>query len=219
MNNYEFTSETMTANGKTFPVSYSIHASAKAVTVFVDMGEDQKQARIRFDQTHPDFARVLVAAEAAAEAWKAKREGKTEERPEAVAEVVANDQPKAAPEAVETVEAVRDERPEIIPETEAEPDRPTVEELNAGKAARGPIPEKTFAGEAISGNGWSIVFDTGLNRTRVIVSEKLKEIAVPIIEAAGFYYSKVSGSWNKKLTHRAHRAALALADDLRTALA
>lgn len=87
------------------------------------------------------------------------------------------------------------------------------------KPARGPVKEKDFAGEAISGKGWSIVFDTGLNRTRVIVSDPLREKLAPMIENAGFFFSKNQNSWNKKLTHRAHRAALALADEIRAALA
>ena len=87
------------------------------------------------------------------------------------------------------------------------------------KSAHGPIPEKTWRNETISGNGWSIVFDAGCNRTRVIIADPVKAAARPIVEAAGFYYSRALDSWNKKLTHRAHRAALALADNLRAALA
>lgn len=444
MSNYEFTANTMTVNGKTFPVEFSI--STDSVTVFVEMGEGRKNEKIRFDNTHSDYEKVRTAAEAAAAAWKLKRESIAEKRPETVPESVAdaapadaetvrpeaiseteeteektmpvfeigydndgifsinmiqapdaetaraaaeahaarygytvayiselapcrvkenrekgmpfevveerpeiipeaesapevvkitpeelgefedewtcaqldaipdpdirekvaavvaafpavydrlydedregradysedvalfdawlktpvcrdfishcanvrgdifssdreaaafvaacrecnacreNERPETVPETeAETAEEIADERPENIPESaeaEAAPEdagadtgRPSREELNAGKATRGPVPEKNFAGEAISGKGWAIVFDTESNRTRVIISEKVKEIAVPIIEAAGFYYSKISESWNKKLTHRAHRAALALADDLRAALA
>ena len=87
------------------------------------------------------------------------------------------------------------------------------------KATRGPVPEKTFKNEVIAGNGWSIVFDAGCNRTRVIITDPVKAAAKPIVEEAGFYYSKAMDSWNKKLTFRARRAAVALADRLRAALA
>ena len=87
------------------------------------------------------------------------------------------------------------------------------------KATRGPVPEKTFINEVIAGKGWSIVFDAGCNRTRVIIAEPVKAAARPIVEAAGFYYSRQLDSWNKKLTFRAYRAANALADKLRAALA
>ena len=115
----------------------------------------------------------------------------------------------SAPAADETDTApAADERPETISAARA-PEKP----------ARGPAKEKDFAGESISGKGWSIVFDTGLNRTRVIVADPLRDKLSPMIENAGFYFSKAQNSWNKKLTHRAHRAALALADEIRTALA
>ena len=97
-----------------------------------------------------------------------------------------------------------------------------VQELTAAadpKATRGPVPEKTFINEVIAGNGWSIVFDAGCNRTRGIITEPVKAAARPIVEEAGFYYSKNMDSWNKKLTFRARRAALNLADKLRAALA
>ena len=87
------------------------------------------------------------------------------------------------------------------------------------KQARGPVPEKTFIGTSISGHGYSIVFDGGCNRTRVIVTDDVKEKARPIIEKAGFYYSAALDSWNKKLTFRAYRAAQALAAELEKALA
>ena len=87
------------------------------------------------------------------------------------------------------------------------------------KQARGPVPEKTFIGTSISGRGYSIVFDGGCNRTRVIVTDDVKEKARPIIEKAGFYYSAALDSWNKKLTFRAYRAAQALAAELEKALA
>jgi len=81
------------------------------------------------------------------------------------------------------------------------------------------VPEKTFIGTSISGHGYSIVFDGGCNRTRVIVTDDVKEKARPIIEKAGFYYSAALDSWNKKLTFRAYRAAQALAAELEKALA
>lgn len=113
--------------------------------------------------------------------------------------------------------------PEATPEASApapERKRPeTILKASPEKPPRGPAKEKDFAGESLTGKGWSIVFDTGLNRTRVIVAEPFREKLRPMIEAAGFYYSNAQNSWNKKLTHKAHRAAVALADNLRAALA
>ena len=112
----------------------------------------------------------------------------------------------------------QDPAPAAVPAPDAK--RPeTILKASPVKPPRGPAKEKDFAGESITGKGWSIVFDTGLNRTRVIVSEPVRETLRPIIEAAGFYYSNAQKSWNKKLTHKAHKAAVILADNLRAALA
>lgn len=127
------------------------------------------------------------------------------------------------------------ERPEIIPEPEAksenvrafdesEPHAATVEERHKiipepeatehpAEDRRAEIPEKTFIGECITGAGWCIVFDKALNRTRVIF-KNAPDAARAVILAAGFYYSYKTDSYNKKLTHRAHRAAEALARQL-----
>ena len=113
---------------------------------------------------------------------------------------------KTAAEAVKAAAAA--EVQEMTTAAEADP-----------KATRGPVPEKTFINQVIAGNGWSIVFDAGCNRTRVIISDPVKAAARPIVEEAGFYYSKTLDSWNKKLTFRAHRAAEKLAEKLRAALA
>lgn len=118
-------------------------------------------------------------------------------------------------DAIFPAKAEETERPETISAEETSaPDRAPID-----KPARGPAKPKEFAGEALSGKGWSIVFDTGLNRTRVIVADPLREKLAPMIENAGFFFSKSQNSWNKKLTHKAHRAAIALADNIRTALA
>ena len=155
--------------------------------------------------------------------------------PEAVSNIQQADAPTAAEPVQQTPTAAQDAPEEPTPETLEEiggeavkPDgapnvgpvqavQPTAED--DPKATRGPVPEKTFKNETISGKGWSIVFDAGCNRTRVIISDPVKAAARPIVEAAGFYYSRTLDSWNKKLTFRAYRAANALADKLRAALA
>ncbi len=82
------------------------------------------------------------------------------------------------------------------------------------KKTRGPVPDKTFIGDSIQGNGWKILFDKEAERTRVIFEGTPTDIARAILEEAGFYYSKAMNSWNKKLTFRAYRAAKAIAEKL-----
>lgn len=84
-----------------------------------------------------------------------------------------------------------------------------------GKQAHSPAPEKDFIGETITGNGWRIFFDGASNRTRVIFDSDPTDAARAALEKAGFYYSQTMNSYNKKLTFKAHRAALDLANELR----
>ena len=98
--------------------------------------------------------------------------------------------------------------------TEAEQETPA-----QAKQAHGPIPEKTFIGTAIEGARFKILFDAQTQRTRVIVPAEYRDAARATIEKAGFYYSAPLDSWNKMLTFRAYRAAVALAAELEKVLA
>lgn len=91
------------------------------------------------------------------------------------------------------------------------------EQGNDPKAARGPVPEKTFIGQTIQGAGWKIFFDGSAERTRVIFVSDPSVAVKKVVENAGFYYSAKMNSWNKKLTFKAYRAALALAKELKKA--
>lgn len=82
------------------------------------------------------------------------------------------------------------------------------------KQARGPVPEKTFINQTIQGNGWHILFDGTTSRTRVIFDGEPSEKVKKAVSEAGFYYSSVMDSWNKKLTFKAYRAAGELAKKL-----
>lgn len=75
-------------------------------------------------------------------------------------------------------------------------------------------PEKAFIGTTISGPGYKIYFDPDLQRTRIIYEIKPTAAAIAAIQAAGFYWSSVQKSYNKKLTFKAYRAALALNNTL-----
>ncbi len=73
---------------------------------------------------------------------------------------------------------------------------------------------KSWAGSSIVGDGWRIVFDAVEERTRVICAAPT-DAQKAAIEGAGFWWSPRMGSWNKKLTCKAYRAAVALAEELR----
>lgn len=86
--------------------------------------------------------------------------------------------------------------------------------IDPAKAARGPVPEKNFIGTTITGKGWRIFFDPEEERTRVIFEKVPTKEVREIVKAAGFYWAPNMGSWNKKLTFKAYRAAVALAGEL-----
>ena len=87
------------------------------------------------------------------------------------------------------------------------------------KNAHGPVPPKTFAGTQINGNGWKIRFDDKTGRTRVILTDGAPAVMQKLVTAAGFWYSPNQKSYNKKLSWKAYRAALKLAEQLKAAAA
>ena len=160
------------------------------------------------------------AQDAEQEQQPAEQAQELQEQPDETPAPTAREEPQE--QAQEPQTETPDDHSETTDETPAEQEQEPQEQEQPApdpKQARGPVPEKTFIGTSISGHGYSIVFDGGCNRTRVIVTDDVKEKARPIIEKAGFYYSAALDSWNKKLTFRAYRAAQALAAELEKALA
>lgn len=116
------------------------------------------------------------------------------------------------PDAAETISAEpaapaqAQDAAETIP---AEPAAPA----EAQDAARR-IPEKTFIGQSIVGKGWKILFDGNAERTRIIFDTEPVKAAVAALADAKFYYSPTMGSYNKKLTFKAYRAAVKVSETL-----
>ena len=73
---------------------------------------------------------------------------------------------------------------------------------------------KAWIGSTITGKGWRIVFDGDAQRTRVIFDAKPTAAQAAAVDAARFYYSPSTGSYNKHLTCKAYKAAQALAQTL-----
>ena len=202
MSNYTFTTKTVTCKGNTFPCEYTVTADG-TVLVFVvlrekENGRKEKQ-RIHFNSEHPDHAAALAAALAAAKAG------------EEHANIAAGYKAEPATENAEKSFSEPEQAAETI-RAEPEPERAARD----SKQARGPVPEKTFIGETIQGNGWRIFFDGETGRTRVIFEGVPTEAAKAATQNAGFYYSPNMKSWNKKLTFKAYRAAKALSEQLST---
>ena len=228
-NNFEFAADCITVNGKTFPARYEV--TAEAVNVFATVTEDGKEKAvcIRINAGDPLYGpAALAAVKEAPEAPQAEEAQQAEEEPQQA----APEAPQAEPETEQTAEeAQQAEEAQAEPEAQqTEPEAQQAEEAQQAapeaeqaahdpKATRGPVPEKTFIGQSITGAGWAIIFDGTHNRTRVIISKGNHDKLRGIVENAGFYYSAALDSWNRKLTFRAYRAAQALAQELTAALA
>lgn len=112
------------------------------------------------------------------------------------------------------------QREEPITEPEqVQPEEPAAESeqpqpSNPDKQAHGPVPEKTWIGTSIQGIGWKIEFCPIMERTRLIFDRVPCKEARELAKAAGFAWSPKMGSWNKRLTWKAYRAAQKLAADL-----
>lgn len=256
-NKFDFSADSITVNGKTFPARYEV--TAAAVNVFATVTEDGKEKTVCIcieagNELYGPAALAAVkeapeAQQAEEEAQQAEQEAEqaeeeaqqaeeeqqieeaqhTEEAEQAAQEVeqTAPEAEQAEPEAEQPEEAQQPEEeaeqaaPEVEQvEPEAEQTAPEAEQAAPDpKAARGPVPEKTFIGQSITGAGWAIIFDGAHNRTRVIISKGNHDKLRGIVESAGFYYSASMDSWNRKLTFRAYRAAQALAQELTAACA
>lgn len=190
---YAFTKDSITCSGKTFPAEYK-ESNTGSVLVFAIVGTKEngrkEKKKIIFEPSNEYYQAAAAAAG-----------------------IVTNTDISRI--------STEPERLENIPEEVQEPEKEPVKEPDPvkkedPKAARGPIPEKTFIGSTINGNGWKVFFDPATQRTRIIFDNKPTPEALKVLENAGFYYSRVMNSWNKKLTFKAYRAAKILSDELAT---
>ena len=189
MAKFDFTANTITCAGRTFPVKYSVTPSG-SVMVFVTMPDSDKPARVRFTPKDEAYPAALAAAKGELSGVYEQPEEPAEERPEIISSPV-----EAAPVEIEQ------------PAEEAAP-------VEIEQPTPRAVPEKTFIGETITGKGWRILFDGEAQRTRVCFDAAPTDAARAAVEKAGFYFSAALNSWNKKLTFKAHRAAVALSGEL-----
>ena len=191
MISYKFTANTLTIGEKVFPARYELQDDADMKrgqlypTVHIWATVDEKAVLIDVPADDPEYYAALKACQ------EAPADHSTEEAPAQAEE--------EAPQAQEETPADHS--------TEEAPARDP-------KQARGPIPEKTFAGTSINGARYKILFDDVAQRTRVIIPQEHRDALRAAVEKAGFYYSPILDSWNKKLTFKAYRAAQALALEL-----
>lgn len=187
-----FTRDSLTIDGITRPAEYSVTpAGTVFVFVAVDVDGQERKVRIKIPADDPRYAAALAAAQ------------EPQPEPEQAADVEPEQPAQEQP---------ADAEPEQAQEEQPQEEQPARDP----KQARGPVPDKAFVGLEIRGKGWKIVFDGSYDRTRVIFKRKPSNSAREALDKHGFFWSPAMQSWNKKLTHKAFRAAQALALELRT---
>lgn len=198
-----YTADTITRAGETVPAGYSITPRG-AVVVFV-AGD-----RIRIEKGDADYDKARSAAEESRKRSVMAADQDAAQEPGTALAIVqepAPEEPETAPETPETDAPEQD--------TTQEPEQAeTAEQEPAPEQDRRTVPEKTFIGSTITGRGWRILFDAEAERTRVIFAKCPPVAYRNAVKAAGFYWSPLHKSWNKKLTWKAYRAAGRLAEEL-----
>lgn len=195
-NIFTFTVDSLTVNGHKFPAEY-IPGKDGRVTIFVTLDETDadKDAVITVAADDPRYADVMAAINPDAAPTVADEP----ETPVEAVEPTQEEEPKAA-----AVEAAQD--------TDADAAKQTSENVQRNpKEARGPIPEKPFINTRIDGIGYSIFFNGEAKRTQIRFTSDANNRMIEAAVSAGFYYSPLTNTYNKKLTFRAYRAAVALA--------
>ena len=233
-NAWKFTATTAALDKHTFDATYSVARSGD-VYVFASIGDTP--VRIHIGKGMPTYHEALEAAMAAKNAAKqpaTQAESKPVEQPKPAEQPAkqagakpeakpapAAKQPKAAKPAKQAApaqdkpaKAAKQPKPAAA-KPPVEPAKPAAKQPKAAKPAKQAAPaDKAWIGTTLTGKGWRIAFDEATQRTRVSFDADPSAKQKSAVEAAGFYFSAQLKSWNKKLTCKAYRAALALADTL-----
>lgn len=203
---WKFTPDSATVLGQRFAASYSV---AKSGDVYAYVTVDDMGIRLHIAKDTPlyhDAFDAAMTAKTAAKQPAKQAEAKVETKP-------AQPAKQAAKAATPAKAAKQPAKAEAKPAAKAakQPAKPAT----PAKAAKQPdAADKAWIGTEITGKGWRIVFDDATQRTRVSFTGKPSAKQKAAVEAAGFYFSASLKTWNKKLTCKAYRAALALRDTL-----
>lgn len=238
MNNFTFSPDSVTVNGYTSTARYSL---AKDATLYVFAGMltpgTDKLTPVRF-ALKPAQGEIYTAALSAAGLTPAPEEpaatvedvGPAE--PAAPVEDVGPAEPAAPAEDVRPAEPaapVENVKPKRAPRKKAAP-AVKADPVQAEEAAPAPVEDvgsdepvkpapvaKPWIGTSISGDGWKIDFDAKVERTCIRFVATPTAAQKAIVDAAGFYYRNDLKCFVKKLTCKAYRAALSVAEALNTA--
>ena len=217
---FTFTATSMSVLGRTYDAGYSCDRN-RHVYVFTSLCD--VPLRLHFAPKTPGYDAAYKAAKAA-KAAPIMPDPLAAKQPEAVKAPAKQEKPAAKPAAKQPEAPAKQEKPVTKPAAK-QPKAPAKQEKPAAKpAAKQPEATKAPAkqekplvasGNALTGKGWSIVFDDETQRTRVMFAKQPTAAQKKAVTDAGFYWSAAMGSYNKRLTNKARRAAMALADTLK----
>ena len=199
--------------GKASPV---YHEALEAAAAFAAQPKAEKPAEPKpeaaAEPAKPVEAKAAEPAKQAKPATKRKAPAKAAKQPEAAAEPAKPVEAKAAKPAKQAKPA----KPAKQAKPAAEPAKPVAKAAaKPAEPAKPVVPaDNAWIGTAIEGKGWRIAFDEATQRTRVIFAADPSAKQKAAIDAAGFFWSNTTKSWNKKLTRKAYRAAVALSETL-----
>ncbi len=175
-------------NGNSIPARYSVNTTTKEVFIFTEAYE--MPIRLHISPKMPEYKQAVAAAKAAETGIS----------------------PKAAQAAKAAVKAIAQPKAEKPAKSGSKP----AAQPKAEKPARIRVPDPSeWHRTEIEGNGWVISFDDIIDRTRVIFTTQPTAEQRAAIDEARFYWSNQTQSFNKKLTPKAYRAAMALAETLK----
>lgn len=210
MNTFTFTPDSFTCNGKTYPATFSMDAAGTVTVHAAGVIGNGRTIHVVFTPEHAAYSAAKAAALGAGQ-MPAEEAAPAEDQPAKIPEGYT-----ATTTAAGNIITVS-KHIDITEQEQPAADQPAPEQpadIPEGKKTRGPVPEKTFIGDSIQGKGYKIYFDGSTSRTRVIFDSTPTDAARAAVEKAGFYFSAAMNSWNKKLTFKAYRAALALSGEL-----
>jgi hypothetical protein len=195
MTTWKFTATGIFANDHHVGASYSLaqNGDVYVYTGIVDPADGTTRIPVRL-RIAPDMPSYAAAVEAAKAAEKAAAQPAKQAAPKAE-KAAAQPAKQAAPKA---------EKAAAQPAKQAAP-----KAEKPAQPAKQAVPTD-WVGSRIDGKGWYVVFDDAAKRTRFVFAQKPTDAQAAAIAAAGFYFSANMQSYNKHLTLKAYKAAMAL---------
>ena len=210
---WKFAPTSIALNGHVFDADK--YAIAEKGDVYVLAKVEGVAVRIHVGKASPVYHEALEAAVAfnAMTPGEVKAVQAAETKPAPVAQE-AKPAPAKKPAKAKAAKAAETKPAPVAQEAKPAPVKKPAKAAETKAAAPAMPADNAWIGTTIEGKGWRIAFDEAAQRTRVILDADPSAKQRAAIDAAGFYWSNATKSWNKKLTRKAYRAAMALAETM-----